>query len=303
MTDSWHSYPKIYALGHPAIRELFSDPVVVQEKVDGSQFSFGSFGGQLRVKSKGAELFFESPQKMFTEALEMVKSKAGLLKDGWTYRGEYLQKSKHNVMAYPRIPKDHVILFDTNTDAEAYLSPEQVREEADRLGLECVETHKHEVISNVEDLAALMALPSGLGGPREGLVFKNYARFGADKKVLMGKMVSEQFKEVHQGEWRKNNPTAKDTVEMIGVSLRTPARWHKSIQRLRELGQIEDSPRDIGLLIKEIRKDVVEECREDIKDRLYKFAIEDILRVVNAGFPQWYKDELAKKQFEEKTDE
>jgi ATP-dependent RNA circularization protein (DNA/RNA ligase family) len=35
------SYPSIYALGHRAIRELFDGPVVVEEKIDGSQFSFG----------------------------------------------------------------------------------------------------------------------------------------------------------------------------------------------------------------------------------------------------------------------
>lgn len=38
-STSWHSYPSIYALGHRALGELFLDPVVVEEKVDGSQFS------------------------------------------------------------------------------------------------------------------------------------------------------------------------------------------------------------------------------------------------------------------------
>ncbi len=38
---SWHSYPKIYGLGHKAITELLSDNVMVEEKIDGSQFSFG----------------------------------------------------------------------------------------------------------------------------------------------------------------------------------------------------------------------------------------------------------------------
>ena len=43
METSWHSYPSIFALGHRALAELFLDPVVVEEKVDGSQFSFGLF--------------------------------------------------------------------------------------------------------------------------------------------------------------------------------------------------------------------------------------------------------------------
>lgn len=41
--DSWHSYPSIFAIGHRALAELLLDPVIVEEKVDGSQFSFGLF--------------------------------------------------------------------------------------------------------------------------------------------------------------------------------------------------------------------------------------------------------------------
>lgn len=34
------SYPKVYSIGHPKTSLLFKDEIVVQEKVDGSQFSF-----------------------------------------------------------------------------------------------------------------------------------------------------------------------------------------------------------------------------------------------------------------------
>lgn len=37
MTTSWHSYPKLYAMGHRAIADILLDDVIVQEKVDGSQ--------------------------------------------------------------------------------------------------------------------------------------------------------------------------------------------------------------------------------------------------------------------------
>lgn len=33
------SYPKIYAVGHREVRDIFRFPVLVQEKIDGSQFS------------------------------------------------------------------------------------------------------------------------------------------------------------------------------------------------------------------------------------------------------------------------
>ena len=41
ITTSWHSYPKVYAIGHAYLGALFDGEVVVTEKVDGSQFSFG----------------------------------------------------------------------------------------------------------------------------------------------------------------------------------------------------------------------------------------------------------------------
>ena len=56
-----HSYPSIYALGHKAVADIFNEPVLVEEKVDGSQFGFGIYEtdpGEWapRCRSKGAEL-------------------------------------------------------------------------------------------------------------------------------------------------------------------------------------------------------------------------------------------------------
>ena len=33
--SSWHSYPKVYALGHSAIKDLLLDSVILEEKIDG----------------------------------------------------------------------------------------------------------------------------------------------------------------------------------------------------------------------------------------------------------------------------
>jgi len=44
--------------------------------------------------------------------------------------------------------------------------------------------------------------------------------------------------------------------------------------------------------------DIKEECEDDIKQMLYKWAINDICRKAIRGFPEWYKDKLAKSQFE-----
>ena len=139
-----------------------------------------------------------------------------------------------------------------------------------------------------------------LGGQKiEGVVVKPFAydKFGADKKVLMAKFVSEAFKEIHSAEWKKSNPTKGDVLDVIVASLRTPARWNKAIQHLRENGEITDSPKDIGALIREVQADVLKECADDIRMRLFSWARPRVQRGVVAGLPEWYKNELLNRQF------
>lgn len=300
---SWHSYPSIFALGHRYVSELLLDDVLVEEKVDGSQFSFGVFieegGLRLRVRSKGAEINTIAPDKMFSKGVAFVKSIENYVHVGWTYRGEYLQKPKHNALAYDRVPTNNIILFDINTGHEEYLSYEAKAEEAARLGLEVVPKVYEGKIEDVTQFRGLLDRVSILGGQKiEGVVVKNYARFGQDKKILIGKFVSEAFKETHAREWKAENPTRGDIVEKLIASLKTDARWHKAVQHLRERGVIEDSPRDIGHIIKEVPLDVEKEESDYIKEKLYEYAWPQIRRGVTSGLPEWYKQQLLARQFE-----
>ena len=299
--ESWHSYPSIFALGHRAVKDILTTPVLVQEKIDGSQFSFGFFPGgdaePLRARSKGAQLNVLAPEKMFVRAIEVVRALP--LREGWTYRGEYLCKPKHNALAYDRVPAGHVILFDINVGHEDYLPYDAVREEAERLGLEAVPRLHEGVVADIEVFRELLSRTSVLGGqPVEGVVVKNYALYGPDKKVLMAKYVSERFKEVHAAEWRLSNPAAGDVVQALVATYRTPARWQKAVQHLREAGALEQSPRDIGALFREVPADVRRELEGEIKERLFAWAWPKVSRGITAGLAEWYKDELLRQQFE-----
>lgn len=296
--SSWHSYPKIYAFGHREVRDIFDGPVVVEEKVDGSQFSFGVIDGELRCRSKGQEIVVGAPEALFRTAVANVVALAPKLTPEWTYRGEVLSKPKHNALAYDRVPAQNVILFDINDGEESYLSPEEKATEAERLGLECVPSFPLVTPVTESTLLGMLDRVSVLGGQKiEGIVVKRYDRFGADKKALMAKFVSEAFKEVHKGVWRDANPGKADVVSALITAHRTPARWDKAIHHLREKGLIQDSPRDIGALIAEINRDVEEECADDIKDALFKWAWPQIRRGVTAGFPEAYKEKLLALQF------
>jgi len=294
-----NSYPKIYNMGHPQIGELFSDDVLVEEKIDGSQFSFGVIGGELMCRSRGKQLVLDAPEKMFLKAIESVRSIEHLLEPDCIYRGEYLQKPKHNTLCYDFTPPKNIILFDIDDGSQNYWSYERKQAESERLGLMCVKLMHSGKVKSYEEFKVFLDEVSELGGCNiEGVVIKNYSRFGRDGKALMGKFVSEAFKESHQTEWKKSNPTQKDVQAILIDSLKTDARWEKAVQHLRERGAITDSPKDIAALIKEVQVDTKEEEEDMIKKRLFSHFWPHISRGITAGLPQWYKEKLAKAQFE-----
>ena len=110
---------------------------------------------------------------------------------------------------------------------------------------------------------------------------------------------STKFREMHQKEWKDKNPGGKDIIQFIIEEFRTQTRWHKALQHLKEKDEIENSPRDIGKLIVEAKNDILEECREEIAQKLFNWAWPHIQRGVVAGIAEWYKDQLLKRQFEE----
>lgn len=298
--SSWHSYPKLYALGHANLAGILDNEVLVEEKIDGSQFSWGIFNGELRCKSKGAIINILAPEKMFIPAVETVKrlQTEEKLKEGWTYRAEYLKVPKHNALAYDRIPAHHLIGFDINTGQEKYLTYEEKVEEFGKLSLETVPILHKGKIGGYEIFRGLLEITSILGGQKiEGVVIKNYLRFGKDGKALMGKFVSEAFKEIRSSAWKESNPGQGDIIENLISKFKTPARWAKSVQHLKEKGEVKEAPEDISALIKEINIDTLSECKDEIKEILFEWAWSKVSRGITSGFPQWYKEELAKKAF------
>ena len=297
------SYPKVYQLGHRAIKDLFLDEISVEEKIDGSQFSFGVTPNEngdlvLKCRSHHQQINLEEVPKMFAKAVGTAIGLEPVLHAGWTYRCECLDKPKHNVLAYDRVPKGNLIIFDIERGEQDFLTPEERDIEAARINLESVPVFYKGKLHKYEDVLELIEEKSVLGGQQvEGLVFKNHKRFSDhDGKIMVGKFVRESFKELHSKEYKV---AAKHIAEQIGESLNTEARWLKAIQHMKEDGPLTDSPKDIGPLLHAINDDVLEECVEDIKERLLKYHWRIICRTMTRGFPQWYKNQLAKKQLED----
>lgn len=299
--DSWHSYPKVFALGHKALEGLLDGYVIVQEKVDGSQLSFGKdFDGKLWIRSRGRVFDIDAADSLFAMAAIQVRRVEHDLIAGYTYRGEYLSKPKHNALAYERVPRGNVILFDISVGKEQYLNLDDIAEEADRLGFESVPVLWHGNASELSPMVIeqLLTKPSVLGGMIEGVVVKNYNKFTFDGHTMFGKYVSEKFKEVHKSNWNKDNPAPVDVLQELAIMYRSEARWIKAVQHLRERGELQNEPADIGPLIKEVRADILAEEVDAIKDYLWKWVNKrGLLDKFTRGLPEWYKQQLLEGQF------
>jgi hypothetical protein len=167
--------------------------------------------------------------------------------------------------------------------------------------IECVPLIFQGNVKSPDFLLGLLERESVLGGSHiEGVVVKNYtAKFllgGQPMPLMAGKFVSEKFKEVHRG-WEKQH-TGKGRWEIFKDSYKTEARWHKAVQHLAEKGELTNTPKDIGNLLKEIKNDIATEEMETIKEFLYKEFGGDLLRQATSGFPEWYKGEILKRSFD-----
>lgn len=293
------SYPKVWNLGHAAVAGLTDVPVVVEEKLDGSQFSFGIYEGEIKARSRSKQLILDAPEKMFTKAVAEITERSGRLRPGWTYRGEYLQNPKHNALAYDRVPVGHIAIFDIDTGDQSYLPPHAKRAEAERIGFECIPQLWEGTVDSIAILDGLLSRTSVLGGQCiEGVVLKPVEpRFGPDGKSLFAKYVSERFKEIHGAEWKKSNPGKSDIIESIVAAYGTEARREKAVQHLRERGELTGTPKDIGAILKELGADTKEECTAEIAEKLFAWAWPQIQRGITRGTPEWYKRRLAEQQF------
>lgn len=297
------AYSSPFNLGHKALKGFWEGTVYVTEKIDGSQFSFGLREGELTCRSRKVPIDLNDPG-MFKLAVDTAMDLAtqGLLQEGWTYRGEYLSKPKHNTMVYDRVPRGNIILFDIDRGDQDFASPAALINIAANIDLESVpllDTYFKMPKFKLEEIKELLNTESILGGGKiEGIVLKNYELFGQDKKVLMGKMVSEDFKERHDKSWKKRNPNRNDFIADLTNGLATEARWMKAIQHLREEGTIEGIPQDIPDIMREIVRDIESEMGVEIQSALFHHFWPQIKRGLTKGAPEFYKRLLAEEAME-----
>lgn len=291
------AFPKILTLNSTILPEIMDGEIEITEKIDGSFFAFGYIDGEIFFRSKNKDITHDTHDKMFREGIEYVKSIENRLKKyaGWVFYCEYLRKEKHNVIKYSRIPHNHLYLFGALFE-ESYAKGQILTQIAEYLDIEPPNILYEGDAKETPPLEILMDKKSILGNEKmEGIVIKNYnkkIKF-AEKTypIAVAKVVRDDFKERHTKEWKRKKGL-NDRINSFLESFRTEARWRKAVQHLKDNGDLEFQPRDIGKLVKEIQKDILEEEKENIKNELFEIYKKAILRKAVAGFPEWYKKEL-----------
>lgn len=288
-------YNHIFTLGARGTENILDDYVVVQEKVDGSQFRWGiDEYGEFVVASKSVPINPDCPPGMFKEATDHVRSiynTKGAWRNVFLY-GEVLQRPRHNVLKYNEVPTNHIVLFDVYDARDGTYKPKQLQYYAEWWGVDSIPVLCDGSKLTYEQLEDMLERESYLGGQKiEGVVIKNYNQkifMNNAMHYLYAKLVRQEFKEHVQG---RRESTPKETIDSMVQGYRTEARWKKAMIHLDEQGLLLHEPKDIGPLIKEVLNDIDSE-KEDITDFVMKRVMSMIHKEATKGFPEWYKRQL-----------
>jgi len=301
-------YQKIQQSYKEESEGIFDGHVIIEEKLDGSQFRIeinpdgtivcGSHHQDGVTMDSMFNAGVESANHIFAEYKPDVKT---------TVFCEFLSKPKQNTIAYARIPLHNLMVFDVKRDTR-YLDRPQKELFCKQHGLEIVpmlwegdgsEISKDgKIIDSFKD--ELLKRQSILGHQKgfdriEGFVIKNYNKFydvnryphyeGHWKCV---KIVNDSFKEKNHEE----NPNKANKFQELKDNYRTEARMLKAIQHLKEQGLLTGQLSDLKLLIPEVKRDIIEEEKEGIKDALWKMFGDEIIGYASKEMVTVYKKYL-----------
>jgi hypothetical protein len=214
--------------------------------------------------------------------------------DTWFF-GEAFRGPRQNALTYGRAPAGGLVLFDALWSGQFW--PECIRSYAE----DTFHCEPARILwigeSSPNHAKSFLEQESSLGGvPIEGVVVKNYAKpapYYTGPNVLAVKFVRAEFKEVNKKSWAETNPSRANRIDEIMAAYRTRARWLKSVQRLQDEGRLLHAPQDIGLLLKTIQADVVDEAFGEFCNDVGESLRGEWLRTVIRGCAEWYKTWLS----------
>lgn len=287
-------YSDVENIWNPLAKQLLGQTVMVQEKLDGSQFAF-TFDS---ARSKRMDIVGGAVPDLFAPAIKWLDLNKHSLPPNLIFHAEAVARPRHNTLTYERAPQAGFVVFDIEKVDGGWLNENECRTKCDDLGILYVQVFNSALhLTSWGQLEEFLDRKSMLGGGIEGVVAKPLDRSIVDplsKRPLMAKVVRPEFRE-------KNNKAQKEykrtqsldcTLEELVESYKAGPRFEKSLQRLRDEGKICGELKDLAVLIPEVREDILKEEELAFKELLWAAAKKQIGRRVAAWLPEWYKARL-----------
>jgi hypothetical protein len=275
--------------------------VSVEEKLDGSQISFGKTqDGMFYINSKrrklyqcnaaGAEAEFPVPAG-FQMAVDSLVGRRNLVMPGAHFVGEAITKRRHNKIKYGRIPPSGVVVFACAVDGE-YLK--DYRSVVD-IVLKFETAREIERLpgwTRIDDaqLSGYLSQESMLGGSTiEGVVLKPWVGDHPVRHLSMVKYVSPEFREANKTRSiRPRNATVDSLIDFY----RTPGRWAKVIEQCKDEGVLDGAMNDMPHLLRHMNEEFEIEEADTVASTLYKAHRKDIMKGLARGFADYYREYL-----------
>lgn len=268
-------YGKIKLIGHKDNKDIYLSPddlIVIQEKMDGSNFRFAFNNGVVTFGSRDQVLTEEvQKQKYWVQAVAYITDKVNyeLIEgyDGFAFYGECLRPKRNILYDQDRIPP--FLGFDIMKDGE-YLYWKDAKGIFEDMGIGFVpvlgqfsaEAVRRLVEQSIKELVPKSAYRDG---PAEGVVFKNA------KRGIYAKFVFEPEVRKTPRKDRPKDPDmeiAEDFVHKYATSIRI----QKKIVSLLEEGYELDMPL-MKYLPTRVLDDIVEEEAEEIVTSFPSFDV------------------------------
>ena len=248
-------YDSIPRYGKQGTRDILGTEVVVMEKLDGANASFGIIDGELKMFSRNQELNEHNTLRGFYDWVKLNVDTSKLIINT-IYFGEWLVP--HSVQ-YKKEAQHKFYLFDIyHSDVNEYLSSKIVQSQAKFIGLETPRVLFEGELQDVSELQQYVGLSELTEIPNtgEGIVVKDY------EGQQFVKIVSDKFKETKS---IKQPSLDRTDIGTLIDSVLTPQRVEKLIHKKIDLGLLpaELDITDTGNVLKALSSDVVNDIFEE----------------------------------------
>lgn len=243
-------YIDIERLGHEENKDILlfpEDTLVIEEKVDGGNFSFWREDDGIHFGSRNRDLTIENDTKMFAghqkqlrEHLAQLEEEGIKINPDYIYYGEMM--ATHTIH-YTKAP--FIIGFDIRLKHAAnqegfgmFLGRDAREQEFNRLKLENVPVVWRGTVKELKELNIRDLIPKSkyYDGYAEGIVIKNLCRkHPYENHQLYAKLVRDEFKEDNKAVFGNVRNKTSDTSRII-LEFCTDARIRKAVLHFLDNG-------------------------------------------------------------------